>query len=76
MLDPFTAYQEKLSEVFSDMEQLRNVFGKNSHSEVLREDARHINSIPENWADMVITSPPYANNYDYADASRETIPRR
>lgn len=70
VLDPFTAYQEKLSEIFEDMQRLRDIFGKNSHSEVLREDARHIDSIPDNWADMVITSPPYANNYDYADAMR------
>ena len=25
---------------------------------------------PDGWADLAITSPPYANNYDYADATR------
>lgn len=70
VLDPFTAYQEKVSEIFNDIQRLREVFGKNAHAEVLREDARNIISIPEKWADMVITSPPYANNYDYADAMR------
>lgn len=34
------------------------------------EDARTCSSVPDGWADMVITSPPYANNYDYADATR------
>ena len=70
VLDPFTAYADKLSEIFTDMRKVHEVFGKGSHSEVLREDARDIKSIPDKWADMVITSPPYANNYDYADAMR------
>jgi hypothetical protein len=26
--------------------------------------------VPDGWATLVITSPPYANNYDYADATR------
>ena len=70
VLDPFTAYQEKVNEIFNDIQRLSDIFGKNAHSEVLREDARNIVSIPEKWADLVITSPPYANNYDYADAMR------
>lgn len=70
VLDPFTAYQEKINEIFNDIQRLSDIFGKNAHSEVLREDARNIVSIPEKWADLVITSPPYANNYDYADAMR------
>lgn len=70
VLDPFTAYQRKAAEIFDDIQRLRNVFGKNSRSEILQEDARQIKSIPNEWADMVITSPPYANNYDYADAMR------
>ena len=37
---------------------------------LLLEDARECKSIPTGWADLVITSPPYANNYDYADATR------
>ncbi len=26
--------------------------------------------MPDDWATLVVTSPPYANNYDYADATR------
>ena len=33
-------------------------------------DARTCNTIADKWATLVITSPPYANNYDYADATR------
>ena len=70
VIDPFIAYKEKVSEIVGDIYSLRDLFGKDSHSEILREDARNIVSVPEGWADMVITSPPYANNYDYADAMR------
>lgn len=34
------------------------------------DDARECRSVPDGWATLVITSPPYANNYDYADATR------
>jgi hypothetical protein len=34
------------------------------------DDARTCATVPEGWATLVITSPPYANNYDYADATR------
>lgn len=70
VVDPFVAYVVKLSEITDDMMLLKGIYGKDSTSIVLKEDARNINSIPDGWADMVITSPPYANNYDYADAMR------
>jgi hypothetical protein len=34
------------------------------------DDARKCATVPDGWAALVITSPPYANNYDYADATR------
>lgn len=37
---------------------------------ILTADARTLDGVPDAWADAVITSPPYANNYDYADALR------
>ena len=33
-------------------------------------DARDCAVVPAQWATLVITSPPYTNNYDYADATR------
>lgn len=33
-------------------------------------DARECAEVPDGWATLVLTSPPYANNYDYADATR------
>lgn len=34
------------------------------------DDARRCVTVPDAWANLVVTSPPYANNYDYADATR------
>ena len=34
------------------------------------DDARKCATVPAGWATLVVTSPPYANNYDYADATR------
>jgi hypothetical protein len=33
-------------------------------------DARTCDGVPTGWANLVVTSPPYPNNYDYADATR------
>ncbi|TPW21569.1 MAG: hypothetical protein FD126_551 [Elusimicrobia bacterium] len=41
-----------------------------SKSILLRSDARTCVGVPTDSIDLVITSPPYANNYDYADATR------
>lgn len=67
--DPYSAFEEKISEIIADMilwKEKRN----NPGARILNEDARQIKSIPDKWANLIITSPPYANNYDYADATR------
>ena len=70
VIDPFVAFQDKLAEILADARGASCYFGHHASSVVLREDARKDVSIPDKWAEMVITSPPYANNYDYADAMR------
>lgn len=37
---------------------------------LIEQDARNPVDVPEAWADLVVTSPPYPNNYDYADSTR------
>jgi len=37
---------------------------------LIEGDARNCPELEENSVDVVITSPPYTNNYDYADATR------
>jgi hypothetical protein len=70
VLDPFQAFEAKVYEMYQDMKRVQLRFGQTAKAVILNEDARAIQSIPEAWGDLVITSPPYANNYDYADATR------
>lgn len=69
VLDPFVAYHKKVEQIFDDIYKCCN-YDKHGKALILKEDARKEYSIPKGWCDMVITSPPYANNYDYADAMR------
>ena len=70
VLDPFYAFEAKVSELYFDMLDMQKNQVIEKHSKIYNEDARNIVSIPDKWGDLVITSPPYANNYDYADAMR------
>ena len=62
--------EQKVFELHSDMLEMQKNRISNKNSRIFNEDARNITSIPDGWGDLVITSPPYANNYDYADAMR------
>jgi len=67
--DPYGAFQAKVHLMADDMvRRQRQTHG--SQAKFFLEDARMCSSVPDGWADLVITSPPYANNYDYADAVR------
>jgi len=70
VIDPFTAFEKKVNEMYVDMKRLQSRKINVVDSIIFNEDARNIKSIPDGWGDLVITSPPYANNYDYADATR------
>lgn len=70
VIDPFVAFESKVNEMYLDMKEAQKRFKNVVDSIILNEDARNIKSIPNGWGDLVITSPPYANNYDYADATR------
>ena len=70
VIDTFHAYETKVYEMVQDMASMRKRFPQATTSQIFMEDARDMPSVPNKWADLVITSPPYANNYDYADATR------
>lgn len=66
---PWAAFLGKIDEMVRDMEIAQSTF-VGGYSEILSTDARHRSPIPDESIDVVITSPPYPNNYDYADATR------
>lgn len=66
--DPFDALLTKTEQIVADIE-----YAKQEYSSLARNfqlDARLSSPIPNESIDFVITSPPYPNNYDYADATR------
>ncbi len=64
---PFAAFEAMILMMAGDM---REQGIANTKAKLTRGDARDLASIPDGWADLVVTSPPYPNNYDYADATR------
>jgi hypothetical protein len=68
-LEPFDAYRRKVSEMAGDMAK-RQALCVPGFAKLHRGDARSLSSVPAGWADLVVTSPPYPNNFDYADATR------
>ena len=68
ILKPFEAFKHKIKIMIFDMQHFqRNVqpIGK-----LFVHDAREQLNILKDTIDLVITSPPYPNNYDYADSTR------
>lgn len=68
-VEPLEAFEERLRVLASDMMAWQDHAGS-PPGKVLCADARTCEGVPDGWADLIITSPPYANNYDYADATR------
>ena len=65
---PFAAFEEMVNIIHSDMRSMHDLAGPRAKFYV--DDARSCVSIPSDSINLVVTSPPYANNYDYADATR------
>ncbi len=66
--DPCSAFSTQLAVMASDM---RDVGARpDVPTTLLQSDARTVEGVPQGWVDLVVTSPPYPNNYDYADATR------
>lgn len=69
VIAPMPAFDLKIAEMVGDMQHAQA--GRSASASVLPHDAR-ARSLPieAGSVSLVITSPPYANNYDYADATR------
>lgn len=66
---PYLAFELKISEMVSDIE-IFHASRCSSRAEVIQHDARLTYEGLRGQVDLVVTSPPYPNNYDYADATR------
>jgi hypothetical protein len=63
-------FREQVQRMAADMASLRRTTGGRSRSRVQLLDARRASKTAGRGFDLVLTSPPYLNNYDYADATR------
>ena len=67
----FDAYRKQIEVMCHDILSFSSTAAKSkTRSSIFQHDARVIFDEFTNKFDLVITSPPYANNYDYADATR------
>jgi len=66
---PFDAFDTQTDIMIKDMERFQSTV-KGPHGRIFEDDARYCSSIADNSINLIITSPPYTNNYDYADATR------
>lgn len=66
--EPSAAFSAQAGLMASDMRDMGP--RPRAGAELFEEDARRAESVPDGWANLVVTSPPYPNNYDYADATR------
>jgi hypothetical protein len=67
--EPHSAFRAQVAMMVQDMESMRRLKDVGP-AEVITGDARDCAEIPSGWAHLLITSPPYPNNFDYADATR------
>jgi hypothetical protein len=69
VLPPRFAFREQVEMMKADMRWMQSRTDR-SRGRVITGDARSLGDLIDEAVDAVITSPPYANNYDYADALR------
>lgn len=68
-MPPFEAYQQQVQHMLQDMAFFQLSASRNDGL-IQEGDARLCTGIDSESVGLVVTSPPYANNYDYADATR------
>ena len=69
-IDPLTAFQQQSKFMVEDMVTRQMHLTDPRSTRLFADDIRTIDRLPSAEVDLVLTSPPYANNYDYADATR------
>ncbi|MGD0978613.1 MAG: DNA methyltransferase [Candidatus Bathyarchaeia archaeon] len=68
-LSPFEAFRNQVDRMAWDMKQFQHLYGESPAGQIYEDDARTCSKV-KTKVDLVLTSPPYTNNYDYADATR------
>lgn len=69
VIPPMKAFDDTVSMFAHDM-RLVQWHERGPNPELIEGDARTCAQVPDGKIDLVLTSPPYPNNYDYADSTR------
>lgn len=69
IISPDDAIRSQAATMINDMWHMQSITN-NSLTTIYNSDSRDFTNFARESIGMVITSPPYANNYDYADATR------
>jgi len=67
-IEPLRAFEETIAMLTEDMHIGQSL--NSPRAKFDQGDSRTCLPVPDDFANLVITSPPYPNNYDYADATR------
>lgn len=67
--EPHSAFEARVELFAEDMWAMQSVRDA-PVARIVEADARSLQGVSDGWADLILTSPPYANNFDYADATR------
>lgn len=73
IVDPYLAFAAKIEKFAADIESRKRLGSIPASTNIVLGDARRSECLNDHAfepATLVITSPPYPNNYDYADATR------
>ena len=68
--DPYAAFAAQVQMMVDDLEAVRVDRPEAAPATLLAGDAREMKGVGSDSVSLVLTSPPYPNNYDYADATR------
>ena len=69
VLSAYEAFERQMEMICDDICEFQKK-GAQKKSHLFSQDARKKSEVADDCVDLIITSPPYANNYDYADATR------
>lgn len=71
--EPYLSFERKIYLMASDMKLMQESClkgNKAAKADLRKIDARYLTDLEPHSINIVVTSPPYINNYDYADATR------
>lgn len=70
--DAFTIFQKMVRQMYSDLQTIRSVTQDTPPCKIYNTlgDSRKKQNLADNQIKLALTSPPYLNNYDYADRTR------